>query len=153
MYREELAERIQKIFEATVYPGDDKIGGQLVDDFIGQRDWQLVPIEVLWRNQTELPIFTADAYRFFLPAFLRAILLSSIGEAMLDSVVPSLLPSETTDMGHIADHAAPKFTMAERSIVAEFLRAVKTLFPNSAYSVLDELKQSIDDGIQLWESA
>jgi hypothetical protein len=76
----ELIRRIRVAFANTPYPGDPFLVGSsegceprdAVGPFIGQRDWQSIPLALLEADYTALGFFSEGAFRFFLPAYLVA---------------------------------------------------------------------------------
>lgn len=71
-----LVQVIEEAFASVAPPahvalGDDDDSRGLADAFAGKR-WQDVPIEVLRDQAMLLPLFTPEAMRYYLPAFLRA---------------------------------------------------------------------------------
>lgn len=84
MNKEDLKLKIQEAFAAGVYPGDwclkDSTEGTapflLEKAFKGKTDWRVLPPELLDRDLggwgTALGFFSAEAFRFYLPAYLIA---------------------------------------------------------------------------------
>src|SRR4051794_10054319 len=86
--REELAQKIEKVFTEAEYPGDQNIGVRETAQFISQKEWQKVPIEVIARSQSAiLSFFSPAAYRFYLPAFLCAVLRHPEFEGLLEGSI------------------------------------------------------------------
>src|SRR5438270_13812260 len=91
LYSQELARQVETAFSDVPYPGDDAIVplydnephcdecANLARTF-RSKNWQSVPLEILFLERGSLPLFTAEAFRYYLPAFLRAALLHSIKE-------------------------------------------------------------------------
>ncbi len=149
--REELAEKIKNEFVETQYPGDNNLGVREVEDFIGQKEWRNVPLEVLARNQAAILIFSPAAYRFYLPAFLCAVLRHSELEYLEDPITYSLIPSIAPDNPKIVPESAiPLFSGGEKSLILEFLEKHGELFPRSNYVVLDENASELQHAIKFW---
>ena len=55
-------------YELVVNPEYDK-ADKFIQDFKG-KNWQDVTLEILYHRRLQLPLFTAEAFRYFLPAFL-----------------------------------------------------------------------------------
>lgn len=80
--RKDAVNRIQQAFLAVPYPGDDNLVdhpaypdvAEVRDEFRGQT-WLDADVELLRRNVEALSFFTPEAFRYYLPAFLRAALL------------------------------------------------------------------------------
>jgi hypothetical protein len=76
----ELAEHIERAFEATPYPGDDRIcrtgGGreepaEYALEFRGL-DWKKIHPDFLAQHHAALSFFTGEGFRYYLPAYLIA---------------------------------------------------------------------------------
>lgn len=79
-----LARKIDAAFDAVVYPGDDNLTDStygeepeaLKEEFRGKTDWRVIDAEFLdqapsgWASA--LSFFSAEAFRFYLPAYLLA---------------------------------------------------------------------------------
>lgn len=96
--------KILEAFGATPYPGDENLvvdqSGydpeciEIVTAFTG-KDWKDVSVEMLRKHKEALPLFTAAAFRYYLPAYM-----SGCADAYhdvdvaLDSVLFNLAPPE-----------------------------------------------------------
>jgi hypothetical protein len=150
--REELAQRIENEFVEAQYPGDKNIGVREVEDFIGQKEWRKVPLAVLARNQAAILIFFPAAYRFYLPAFLCAVLRHPELEYLEDPIMYSLIPSITPDNPNIVpEPAIPLFSKGEKLLVIEFLEKHEELFPRSNYVVLDDNVPELQRAVKFWK--
>lgn len=148
--RSQLISKIETVFADVPYPGDENIGRLSVEEFIGQKDWQNVPLEMLLNNQSEIPAFSSDAFHFFLPAFLRAVLQYPEAEIMLDYVIESLFPSPTLHMDFISERAIGLFNNEEKTVVLEFLEKLQELFPHSNFNMLENNSLELQRAIQFW---
>ncbi|MEP7292247.1 MAG: DUF6714 family protein [Chloroflexota bacterium] len=80
MNNKQVVSEIQNAFQNTPYPHDNDIGR---DEYEGQelwkplqnRHWSEVPLELIKRYRDELSMFSYEGFRFYLPAFMLAILL------------------------------------------------------------------------------
>jgi len=78
MRPEDLADQIEKAFGPEQYPGDNRLakGSSMeateVSTFLRGRRWQDLSVEELTRNHESLFFMTADAVRYYIPAFLIA---------------------------------------------------------------------------------
>jgi hypothetical protein len=76
---EKLIQEIEKAFLHTTYPGDDYLAyaltradyWKLMNDFKGNH-WKKIPPEILVKHVYDLPLFSPEAFRFYLPAYLLA---------------------------------------------------------------------------------
>lgn len=80
MSKDELIALIEQAFADTVYPGDDKIinGSHceecagIAEAFIGKRWSSLTDVKFLRRYESALNLMYSEAFRYYLPAFMRA---------------------------------------------------------------------------------
>src|SRR5579862_9467777 len=101
---QKLVQQVETAFSDVPYPGDDAIVPlydnkphcdectELAEKFRG-KNWQLVPFETLFWERGSLPLFTTEAFRYYLPAFLRAELLhpsetDTLGENLYNLLTP-----------------------------------------------------------------
>lgn len=149
--REKLAQRVENEFAKAQYPGDENIGVREVDDFIGQKEWKKVPLELLAHNQTAILSFFPAAYHFYLPAFLRAVLRHPQLEFLEHPIIYSLIPTDTPK--GIPEQAFPLFTSGEKSVIVEFLEKHGELFPHSSYTLLPDLAAELQRAIEFWQES
>src|SRR5579871_2859987 len=81
-----LARKIEGAFSDTKYPGDNAIVplydgvphcnecAELEAQFKG-KVWKAISLETLFRERFSLSLFTAAAFRYYIPAYLRGALL------------------------------------------------------------------------------
>lgn len=146
----ELAQRIKDAFSRVTYPGDENIGDLYLKDFIGQKQWNQVPIEILLRNETGIILFSPEAFHFFLPAFLSALLVDPKAERMIDSVISSLTPSSSPDRKALVEYAIKLFSNVEKSAVLEFLQRHQEFFPRSEFVLFEEDRLTLQRTIEFW---
>jgi hypothetical protein len=99
----ELAAEIEGAFESLSYPGDDDLIGapthweapEVLEAFRGKH-WKDVPLSVLFTHRLSLPLFSDEAFRFYLPAYLVAALLHPEEvDTLRENVFFSLTPPES----------------------------------------------------------
>ena len=86
---------------------------QLHDDFV-QRTWASLTESAVNQHYTDLPLFTREAFRYFLPAHLRAACANpnaKIAEFLLYQLGPSGI--HTSELS--------KYSSAQRALVVKFL--------------------------------
>ena len=152
--REALAQRVENEFVEAQYPGDENIGSSEVKHFVGQTEWRKVPLEILGRNQSAIISFGLEAYHFYLPAFLCAVLRHPQLEYLEHPIVYSLIPFPTPDTpNRIPEKAVPLFSRGEKSVVVEFLEKHGELFPTSSYTILDDRMAEVQRAITFWKKS
>src|SRR5689334_23226480 len=151
--REELAQRIENGFTEAEYPGDHNIGVWEIAQFIGQKEWRKVPIDVIARSQAAIIVFSPAAYRFYLPAFLCAVLRHPELEGLLEGAIAySLIASFTPDnLKKIPESAVAFFNHAEKLLIVEYLEKYGELFPASGYVLLDDSVAELQNTITFWK--
>jgi uncharacterized protein DUF6714 len=149
--RLELAQKIENAFANTTYPGDNNMGASDVDELVGQRDWRQVPLKTLLWNQTDMQTFSPQAFHFYVPAFLCAVLRNPEAEDMADSIIYELTPSSPGEsIKSIAEWAFPLFSDQQKAVILEFLQMYEDLSPGSAFNLLDRGKAQLQRTMQFW---
>jgi Family of unknown function (DUF6714) len=96
----ELAQEIERAFAEARHPGVDRLveytdyweSPEVVQSF-GDTHWKSVPLDTLVNQRLSLPLFTPEAFRFYLPAFLRASLLyPSAVDTLTENIFYMLTP-------------------------------------------------------------
>lgn len=80
MRKDDVIALIEQAFADTVYPGDDKlINGchceecaGIAEAFIGKRWLSLTDVKFLRRYESALTLMYPEAFRYYMPAFMRA---------------------------------------------------------------------------------
>lgn len=75
-------------FENTSYPGDNYIGVHRIDEGFKGKIWKDISIPLLLSHRDDLGSLTPEAFCYYLPAFLLAVLQSA---AVLDSFPENFL--------------------------------------------------------------
>jgi hypothetical protein len=97
---DELAQEIERAFADARHPGVDRLveypdyweSPNVVQSF-GDTHWKSVPLDTLIEQRLSLPLFTPEAFRFYLPAFLRASLLHpSAVDTLTENIFYMLTP-------------------------------------------------------------
>jgi len=149
--RAELAQRIEDTFATVPYPGDDNIGSYGTEDFVGQKDWRKVPLKLLLHNVSEISALSDEAFRFYMPAYLCAVLRDPAADGIVESLVSYLAPSPIPDRTYIADHAIKLFTRAEKAVILEFLERHGELFPETNCVIMDDYIATLQRAIHFWQ--
>lgn len=99
--RAEIAQEIESSFATNVYPGDDKLvinsepyeADDVMQDFSG-KSWKEINLELAYRHRLSFPLFTLEAFRYYLPGMLIAALEAPAGSAgeILEFIFYSLIP-------------------------------------------------------------
>ncbi len=101
----QIAARLEAAFASVPYPGDDNISASPqwhvnaeMDHFFKGRNWPGLSPEELSEQRFSLYHFTPAAFRFFLPAYMRAALLhSEVVDTVWEFVFGCLAPPEDSD--------------------------------------------------------
>jgi hypothetical protein len=92
--RKMLVEKITNAFADTPYPQNGYIGAEMQDDF-GGKHWQDIvdDVELLLRWRDDLHDFSLEGLRYFLPAFLIAIIrIPDKVDTLVDTIIGVLAP-------------------------------------------------------------
>jgi Family of unknown function (DUF6714) len=139
-----LVSRIRAAFADVPYPGDDGLvpatlrrdleREQIVKDFAG-REWRDLDVGFLRGQADALLLLTADAFRFYLPAYMVAMVTEPEESDLVPAaVVLSLTPPDDSDdlNAWFAERVAG-LSMAQRLTIRELLEYASTalgpLFP------------------------
>jgi hypothetical protein len=102
--RAEIAQEIESSFATNVYPGDDKLvinsqhyeADDVMQDFSG-KSWKEINLELAYKHRLSFPLFTPEAFRYYLPGMLIAALQAPTGSEnnpseILEFIFYSLIP-------------------------------------------------------------
>ena len=153
MTHDHLTRAIEMAFAGTPCPGD---GGLLhpqcmddgdVKDFYGRTDWRSVPDEIIDRNNASLCFFSAEAYRFYVPAYLIWVLnnFASCDSSTVDSTIYSFTPGKG-DLRQFSLSKYALFNAAQRTAVLDFLEYLA----NHGGGKVDQ--QALQEAIDYWAS-
>jgi hypothetical protein len=155
--RKEIIEEIEHAFANITYPGDDRLvinpshyeADDVIQDFKGKR-WEEITLELAYKHRLSLPLFTSEAFCFYLPGLLVAALRAPAeskqnpGE-ILELIFYSLIPlkDESDDTARLFDRIKC-FTPQQKASLGKFVRFFIQTNPN-----LNELYG--DAASELWK--
>ncbi|HLL53134.1 MAG TPA: DUF6714 family protein [Myxococcaceae bacterium] len=129
---DQLKRKIEEAFADVPYPGDRRIcsdpdyweSAEIIERFRG-RHWKEVARDVLQYHQHDLPFFSPEGLRYYLPAYLFAALepLGDTLEFTLYEVDP-----DTEDDGFWAERHEP-MTPAQKNAIRMWLEYVRDEMP------------------------
>ena len=133
--RAELRDRVVQAFKDAPYPGDDNLirnplavqmddYAQIVAHCKGKH-WQELDRQAIVNNDVNLPFFSPEAFRFYLPAFLVVALEDPEGNEF-DKIVFNLLPpppNDSEDVEYFAKMVAG-LSRTQREVIRDFLELV-----------------------------
>ena len=158
--RKEFAEVVKKAFTGMNYPGDDNIvhkSSLLIDDrettlrsFKGKH-WEEITLETLILNRDHLPWFTPKAYRFYLPAFLIAVILHyEEVDVLSDNTLFSLTPVDSDDPWNSRFiERVTGFDPTQKDVIRRFLELYVQLDP---LALQYDPHRHLQRAIEFWES-
>ncbi|MBL8156992.1 MAG: hypothetical protein JNM70_22655 [Anaerolineae bacterium] len=149
--KQELIKRLEKAFADVPYPGDENIGHYEVNDFIGQKDWTQVPLGIVLNNRSELRLFSAEGFHFYLPVYIRAVLLYPEADDLCDYIVAVLLVDRPLFREWV-EWVIKRFSNEQKAVVIEFMKLYPELFPDSAYTMIDFARAQLEEAIGFWQS-
>jgi hypothetical protein len=148
--RRDLLNAIRDTFWSVGYPGDDKLLADDCFDVSELRDffaqpwnshWTLVPCDVLAYNTTSIPFFSAQAWRFYLPALMScALTRSGLQNRLLMSLVDYLVPNP--DFVQRFEQRQRELSGEQRQVVHDFLKFVSDDLNDPACT--DQAAQAIE---------
>lgn len=122
-----ICQAINDAFSDTPYPGDVNIvddmrgEGTIVAETFRGKHWKEVSPETLFFYKNSIPFLSADAYRFYLPAFMLA---SLDNQDILEFVLYSLDPKSNIDETAFFRKAG-RLNKPEKIAVKLFLEFIK----------------------------
>ncbi len=147
-----IARQIEDAFADTPYPGDARIvksgqAGEEVRQAFRGKSWQHLSVNQLTYHHVDLPVLTPEAFRFYLPAFMTAVLQhhDHVG-TMPINVIHSLTPPDANMVSQLVEKQldtqkyekvqdflarVSAFTGKERAAIRVFLESYRRLYPNN----------------------
>ena len=155
----QVARQIEDAFADTPYPGDANIGWDGIDETLRGKHWRDIPLDIIIRDRSEISFLTSAGFRYYLPAFMLAVLRHyQEVDQLSEYVVVSLSPEPQGELPHpnerdlsrwLTERTA-RFSPAQSSAVLAFLKSYRVLhaadFAESVYSSL------LDSALQFWEA-
>ena len=171
--RQNVAKQIEEAFADTPYPGDNNIGwgcgseGKEFEEVVRGKHWKDLTLDFIIKHRSNIHCMTTDGFRFYLPAFLLAIVWHwEEVDTLPIGVFRSLTPPDYVDaerifqlfpnlnnISSISDDVDEQmyhfirqirvFSMAEKSAVKLFLETYPDLFPQEIY-LYDRVKRAFE---------
>ena len=134
-----ILDEIETAFQDVNYPGDkdlvyDQNGqhtecNEIAEVFRG-RHWKDLEVSELQSQSAALFFFSQHAYVFFLPAYLRAIILTpEEADTIPGVIVDSLIQCTTSTSHRTTGNRLEWLTSTQRSVVKDVLCLLKTTLP------------------------
>ena len=142
---------IRRAFKNVAFPGDksNKVGNWWEISRLLGKKWQDVSVEDVNIN-SGLHFLTAKGLRYYLPAYLIAILTNpeQVNGNVRESVLDVLSPSETTNNKRLETLIATNFSSAQKQVIYEFLKVFDQLYP---LWVQDwDIQEILKRGLEYW---
>ncbi len=136
--REKVAQEIIKAFAAAPYPGDDGIvkpdsdGLDLVRALQG-KTWDDLDIGTIATCHIDMPLLTAEAFRYYLPAFMMALIFQYQHAGTLPmSLMHNLTPP---DAGLLEKYIENPTDTSKNKRVGDFLNRVSAFSPKEKAAI------------------
>ena len=137
--KSELVKQIRDAFADVPYPGDNHLSynpedlgaNQIADAFRGKH-WTEVPFETLLYHNDALHFFTDEAFHFYLPAYLLAVLERYDDADILPEMLVGVLTApdpEAPDYSFF-QQKFKSFTSAQEAAVKAFLEYLMKTYPD-----------------------
>jgi len=136
---------IERAFRDVAYPGDDRISvGSDLDaielrELFKAKHWSVVPLSAVRSERGSLSFFTPEAFRFYLPAFLRAVLLyPQETDTLRENLFYTLTPpeSEGESMSWFRE-LAEGLTVPQREVIRSFVKSFAESEPYYSKAIRD----------------
>ena len=125
---ENVKKSIIEAFAHTPPPADNNISSETYDDegtsaFFKGKTWQVLSVNELKKHSSSLTFFTAEAFRYYLPAFMLAEIENPleadvIGQNILSHFSP---PGQDDFWKPIYEERLSRFSQPERVAIANFV--------------------------------
>jgi len=154
--RQEYAARLESVFGDNPYPdsGDDSFKGwEIQKAFEGYR-WKELPLELINQYRHDTHMLPESLYLYFLPAFLRAILLNPRKTRTLHAGLVSfdLMPFKKGNKAARKMRAVMTLMTPEQfEYILDFFSEYEDLFPEGEFDISDEQWDDLDRAIDFWE--
>ena len=148
--KNQLAEEIESVFSNNFLP-DTRFERKEVQEIVG-KDWKEIPLEIIVKNNLHIFMFNPEAFHYYLPAFIKAVLLHfDEVDVLREVIVNALTPDNDRYLG-IQD-TVNLFSIQEKKVILEFLENYQAYFPMSVYALLDEPQKELQRAIAFWKSS
>ncbi len=134
--KDELRELIAKAFADLPCPSDDYISihRSSLEEIKGI-EWQDVPLETLRRYRDELGEFTDSAFRYYIPAFLIALISKpNYMDTLMESILYDLSPPIGTQRQRLFNRKISQFTREQKLAIKAFVQGYRDLFPDGNWT-------------------
>jgi hypothetical protein len=150
--RQRVVKQIEEAFSDTPYPQETGIYGYSIDYDLQGKHWKEITPDIIFRQRGELSFITFEAFRFYLPVFMRAALLHYDEVDTLPGNLISHLAPEPPESSHY-DYALRKhnhFNQVEQAAILAFLEALRRLYPAEYSDVELVFGPLLDSAIEYW---
>lgn len=160
--KDELIRAIETAFATTPYPGDDNIGQSHEIDSVTKafkgKSWRDVSMKLAFDYRGELSYFTPNAFRFYLPGFMIAVLQHPEAvDTLPTNLILRLTPPEAFEdrwPRATIDRMTQNFLTNSDLYTPEEVKAIGDFLEFYAKSSLDDFETSqlkfIDKAIAFW---
>lgn len=162
--RQKIEQQIEAAFADTPYPGDDQIGKGANDEvtlaFRGTH-WRDLSLKYVIDYGMDLQVLTPEGFRFYLPAFLLAVIRYYGQVSMLPiSLMHSLAPPDPNLYLKYQEKQSPHhsvsdflsrvsvFTLREKAAIREFLMSYRKLYPEASRE-----QRHLNRALDFWKTA
>ena len=124
----------------------------VIDDLF-YTHWYDVPLNMIIKYRIHFWALTADAFRFYLPAMLTAIINHPYEvDTLTESVLYALTPKHDSPTDSIFIERSRHFSKDEAKVIVQFLESYFDLFPSDDWSYTARDVRDLNSSIQFWSS-
>ncbi len=162
--REKIEQQIESAFAETPYPGDDLISKTMNDEVsraFRAIHWHDLSLKQIIDYGMDLQAFTPEGFRFYLPAFLLAVLryygqVSTLPISLMHSLAPPdpnlYLKYQENQSPHnsVSDFLSrvSVFTLREKAAIRDFLLSYRRLYPEATRE-----QRHLNRALEFWKTA
>ena len=132
---------IESAFAETQYPGDDNLGysaqnwdGIAVTRWLKGKKWQELDVSTYQTTHAEIPYLTVEAHRYYLPAFMIAVLKGTSGNISAD-ILMGLSPKYY--VGRSFRAFAEGCTEEQKRAIQRFLQVLADEYDNRTTEIIE----------------
>jgi Uma2 family endonuclease len=155
--RIKAVEQIETAFVETPYPGDENIStdrDEIDERILRSKHWRDLSLETIYKVRNGLSFLTPEAYRFYLPAFMRATLLHYYQvDTLSSSLISHLSPEKRGDqLYNFFLSMNGNFNRVEQQAIVAFLEALFSLYPEEFAEWNTVYRPMLNSGIEYWKN-
>ena len=152
---QEMVRLVYASFENVPYPGDDNIGVHDIEELAGTY-WQNLTLEQILHHRDEIGSLTPNAFRYYLPAFLLALLQSADKlDSFPETFIPYLIPPRSISHDkHINKErifiGLDALSADQKKAVGLCLEMIDETYHRDEWSTIEHYRTEFTPAVEYW---